>query len=113
MIEKKNDKYYLSKVLEDINFIIDYTKDLTKEQFEKDKIVAGGLLFYLIQLTENTKRISDEFKKKNLTVPWNQIIGLRNRIVHDYGNVDVSVVYNTLIYDIPYLKKRLEKIIEQ
>ena len=106
MIEKKNDIYYLSKVLEDINFIIDNTK----EQFEKDKIVAGGLLFYLIQLTENTKRISDEYKKKNLTVPWNQIIGLRNRIVHDYGNVDVSVVYNTLIYDIPYLKKRLEKI---
>lgn len=109
MIEKKNDIYYLSKVLEDINFIIDNTK----EQFEKDKIVAGGLLFYLIQLTENTKRISDEYKKKNLTVPWNQIIGLRNRIVHDYGNVDVSVVYNTLIYDIPYLKKSLEKIIEQ
>ena len=109
MIEKKNDIYYLSKVLEDINFIIDNTK----EQFEKDKIMAGGLLFYLIQLTENTKRISDEFKKKNLTVPWNQIIGLRNRIVHDYGNVDVSVVYNTLIYDIPYLKKSLEKIIEK
>ena len=103
MIEKKNDIYYLSKVLEDINFIIDNTKDLTKEQFEKDKIVAGGLLFYLIQLTENTKRISEEFKKKNLTVPWNQIIGLRNRIVHDYGNVDLNVVYDTLKNDIPEL----------
>lgn len=112
MIEKKNDNYFVRKILDDINFIIENTKELTKERFEKDKILSRGLLFYLIQLTENSKRISEEFKRKNTLVPWNQIIGLRNRVVHDYGNVDVGVVYNTLLYDVPHLKDLFEKVIE-
>ncbi|MFI3177040.1 MAG: DUF86 domain-containing protein [Eubacteriales bacterium] len=41
-------------------------------------------------------------------MPWNAMYGLRNRIVHDYGNVDLNVVFETLKYDIPELLKVME-----
>lgn len=57
----------------------------------------------MIQISENAKQLSEEFKIENNDIPWNAIYGLRNRIVHDYGNVDLQVVYATLKEDIPFL----------
>ena len=57
----------------------------------------------MIQISENSKRLTDGYKLKKANVPWNSISGLRNRIVHDYGNVDLNVVYDTLKNDIPEL----------
>ena len=46
-----------------------------------------------IQLSENVKKLSDEYKEKRGYIPWNAMYGLRNRIVHDYGNVDLNIVF--------------------
>ena len=46
---------------------------------------------------------------KHDEIPWTDIAGLRNRIVHDYGNVDLDVVYSTLTEDIPWLMTEIEK----
>ena len=57
----------------------------------------------MIQISENAKKLSDEYKRTHGNVPWSALSGLRNRIVHDYGNVDLNVVYDTLKNDIPEL----------
>lgn len=61
------------------------------------------MLFRMIQISEDAKKLSDEYKLHRGNVPWNAIYGLRNRIVHDYGNVDLNVVFETLKHDIPEL----------
>ena len=66
-------------------------------------MLLDSMLFRMIQLSENAKKLSDEYKMKNSNVPWNAIYGLRNRIVHDYGNVDLNVVFETLKNDVPEL----------
>lgn len=63
------------------------------------------MMFRLIQISENARKISDSYKNNHGYIPWNSIYGLRNRIVHDYGNVDFNIVYNTVKYDIPALKE--------
>lgn len=50
----------------------------------------------------------DEYKKAHSYIPWSALVGLRNRIVHDYGNVDLNIVYETLKNDMPELKGMLE-----
>ena len=60
-------------------------------------------MFRLIQISENAKRLSDEYKKVHTSVPWTAIYGLRNRIVNDYGSVDLDIIYSTLKDDIPEL----------
>lgn len=67
-------------------------------------------MFRLIQISENYDKLSVEFKLKNNHIPWRALKGLRNRIVHDYGKVDISIVYNTLKSDIPYLLNELNSI---
>ena len=68
-----------------------------------NEVLLDSMLFRMIQLSENAKKLSDEYKLMHGKIPWNAMSGLRNRIVHDYGNVDLKVVYETLKNDIPEL----------
>ncbi|RKW34505.1 MAG: DUF86 domain-containing protein [Lachnospiraceae bacterium] len=99
----KNDTYYIQKIIQDLNFIVLHMKDICIEELNENEVLLDSMLFRMIQLSENAKKLSDEYKMKNSNVPWNAIYGLRNRIVHDYGNVDLNVVFETLKNDVPEL----------
>ena len=68
------------------------------------------MMFRLIQISENTGKLSEQFKAERRLVPWKSIYGLRNKIVHDYGNVNFKIVYETLTADIPDLKESILKV---
>lgn len=68
-------------------------------------------MFRLIQVSENSNKLSDYFKNQHSSIPWKAIKGLRNRIVHEYGNVDLSVIYDTVQNDIPKLIDDLKEIL--
>ncbi len=106
----KNDKYYLNKLLTDIEFLIAHTRHLSWENFGDDEVLLDSVMFRLIQISENTARLSDEFKIAYKNIPWLAIRGLRNRIVHDYGEVDYRIVFETVKDDIPILHKMLKEI---
>lgn len=53
-----------------------------------------------------------KIKEANQGIPWSAIRGMRNFHAHDYENVDLEIVWNTLIEDIPALKERLEKLLQ-
>ena len=61
-------------------------------------------------MTENIKKLSIMFKEQHTSVSWNDIVGFRNRIVHDYGKTDYTIVYEVVSNDIPNLKETLLKI---
>lgn len=61
------------------------------------------MLFRMIQISENAKKLTDAYRKEHKAVPWNAVTGLRNRIVHDYGSVDLDIIFDTLNKDIPQL----------
>lgn len=73
------------------------------EELNANEVLLDSMLFRMIQISENARHLSEEYKQIHSAVPWNALYGLRNRIVHDYGNVDMNVVYETLTNDIPKL----------
>ena len=99
----KNDSYFESKLREDIAFIVKHTENIEIEELANNEILLDSMLFRLIQISENSKRLTEEYKAAHASIPWTAIYGLRNRIVHDYGNVDIGVVFSTLKNDIPSL----------
>ena len=103
----KNDKYYLQKIREDLIFVEKHTENVSREQFEQDEILLNAMMFKLIQISENVKKLSEEYKKANNDIPWQDILGLRNRIVHDYGNVNLEIIFVALKEDIPQLIKQI------
>ena len=109
MDKKKDDKYYVEKIIEDLKTIIENTKSVSQENFNVNSILCDSILFRIIQISENTRKLTDEFKVNYPNIPWRAIIGMRNRIVHEYGNVDIVEVYTTITKDIPDLLKQLIK----
>ena len=70
-------------------------------------------VFNLMQIGELAKEsLSDEAKAKITTIPWNQLYGMRNRIVHGYSGVNLNIVWDTVSQDIPQLKAELEAVKE-
>lgn len=110
MDNKKDDKYYAEKAIESILTIDKYICGRSYEEFVNDEELLDAVMFRLIQLIENVKNISAEFKRENAHIPWGDIIGFRNGIVHEYGKTDYGSVYETVTEDIYELKRTLEKI---
>ena len=103
MNNSKNDQYYVEKIRTNLKFITIHMKDVDLAELRRNEILLDSMLFRMIQISENAKLLSEEYKKEKAQIPWNAVYGLRNRIVHDYGHVDLNIVYQTLKEDIPDL----------
>ena len=106
----KNDDYYLNKIKTDLSHIIKNTTGLSENDIGNNDILVDSIMFRLIQISENCDKLSDALKLKNNHIPWRALKGLRNRIVHDYGAVDLSIVFDTVTNDIPYLLNELNSL---
>ena len=109
MDNTKNDKYYLDSLITDLAFIVNHMNNVDIEELKSNEILLDSMLFRMIQVSENATKISEEYKSTKRNIPWKAIYGLRNRIVHDYGNVDLNIVYATLKNDIPSLLEILNE----
>lgn len=104
----KDDAYYIGRLKKDMDFITAHMKDKSEADFADDEVLQDSMCFRLIQISENARKLTDGFRARRADVPWGDVYGLRNRIVHDYGTVDLRVVYVTLVRDIPLLAAALE-----
>lgn len=96
----KNDVYYIRKIVTDLQFILDHTNGITKDEFKSNEVLLDSVMFRLIQVSENSSRLTDAFKAIYNEIPWTAIKGMRNRIVHEYGEVDLTVIYDTVTGDL-------------
>lgn len=106
----KPDKYYMEKALSEIEAIIQYTNGLSFKEFMCDVKTIDATMFRLQQMIEHIKEISANFKEKHSEIPWVDIVGFRNRIVHEYGKTDYTTVYEIITINIYQLKELFENI---
>ncbi len=111
MDNTKDNEYYLKTIISDLDFIIAHTSGKTKAEIESNELLIDSIMFRIIQIAENNGKLSDEFKKQHTNVPWTAIKGMRNRIVHNYGVVDMTVIYDTIATDIPKMREILADLI--
>lgn len=103
----KNDGYYVQRIIGDLSFVVSQMKNVDIEELNANEILLDSMLFRMIQISENSRKLSDEYRTEHSNIPWNAVFGFRNRIVHDYGNVDLDIVFETLKNDIPDLLEML------
>ena len=98
----------VEKMIRLIEKLEKYCENITYEEFEKNEMLTEACIFNISQLGELTRKIDEKFEEEHPQIPWRQLYGLRNRIVHDYGNVDLTIVFETLKNDIPEVLKLIQ-----
>ena len=101
----------LKKLLNYINDIFEYTDGYSYIQFSENKMCIGACVFSLSQMGELCKNLSEDFKTEHSELPWHELYGLRNRIVHDYEGVNLKFVWQIIREDLPLLTPQLEALL--
>ena len=106
------DRRVLQKLQVHTESILRYCQECRSlEEFESDSMRVEATVFNLMQIGELSKTsLSDAAKDSIPSIPWKQIYGLRNRIVHGYDGVDMRIVWDTVSEDIPRLQAGLADI---
>ncbi len=104
----KDDSLYIDHILRSINNILEYTNGINKKDFLKNNLVQDAVIRNFEIIGEATKKVSDVYKQTHIEIPWKEMSGMRNKLIHDYIGVDIAVVWKTIKEDLPPLKKVLE-----
>ncbi len=108
----KSDEVYLKRILEAVDKVELFTAKMDKEIFISDAKTQSAVIMQLALIGELSKKISPE-TKTSINLPWKDIAGFRDRAIHDYFEVDIDVVWNTVLSDIVILKNKITKSLEK
>jgi len=108
----QRDQVYLLDILESAKLALVYAGDKDVEDFFKDVQSQDSVIRRLEIIGEAAKRISEETKAAHPNLPWSDMIGMRNIMIHEYDNVDLSMVLETVKRDLPQLVEAIVKILQ-
>lgn len=108
---KKNDSVYLQHILDAIEQIEIYTSSKSYDEFLRERLIQDGVVRQLEIIGEASRNLSSEFREQQPEIPWRQIIGLRNRVIHAYFEINLTIIWEVIQNDLPPLKKKLTKLI--
>ena len=110
---KTKEKGNLLAIIEHCSDIETITLGLSREKFDNDKVTRAALCFFILQIGELVNHLDADFGTKYCGVPWNKIVGMRNKVVHGYASIDNETVWKTSIEDIAPLHEYCLKILEE
>ena len=100
----------VEKMIQTIEKIQRYCNGMDYHEFMANDMVIDACIFNVSQLGELANKIDEDFEHNNPQIPWRQIYGLRNRIVHDYEGVNLKLVWQIIEEDLPELLRNLEAL---
>ncbi len=104
---------YLNDILEAIDDIQSFTEHMSFKGLESDKKTLYAVIRCLEILGEAVKKIPKNIKEKYPNIPWKDMAGMRDVLIHDYFGVDVETVWLTVNEKIPHIKPIVEKMLKE
>lgn len=105
----KDNNVYVEHILDSIAKIEAYTKGLNFDKFCESNIAQSSVIRELEVIGEASKNLLPEFINALPDVPWRDIGDMRNKLIHEYFNIDLEAVWKTATEDLPKLKSALKK----
>jgi uncharacterized protein with HEPN domain len=107
---KKDIKVFLEHILESINLIEEYMQNKTKTEFLETKQLQDAVIRRIEIIGEAVKNIPDDIKGKFKDIPWRNIMGMRDILIHQYFGVDLELTWEVINNNIPELKNQISSI---
>jgi uncharacterized protein with HEPN domain len=105
------DLVYVRHILDAILRIAEYLQGIDEEAFLQTPLVQDGVIRQLEIIGEATKQISSETRAEHAHIPWKDMAGMRDKLIHDYFGVDLEQVWITAQNDIPILQVEIKAIL--
>ncbi|MDD2500439.1 MAG: DUF86 domain-containing protein [Geobacter sp.] len=106
----RDDMVYHAHIMDALHQIVEYSAGLDYEAFRSTRMVHDAVIRQFEIIGEATKNLSDEFRSRFSSVPWKDLAGFRDKLIHQYFGVDLTLVWRSVIDDVPFLITELQKI---
>ncbi|OIP28955.1 MAG: hypothetical protein COW04_10945 [Deltaproteobacteria bacterium CG12_big_fil_rev_8_21_14_0_65_43_10] len=108
---QRDDMVYIRHILDAASKALLFTKNHNRKELDANEMLSLSLVRLLEIIGEAANVVSADFREKHSQIPWKKMIGLRNRLIHGYFDVNLDIVWDTVEEDLPPLVADLEKII--
>jgi len=108
----KDDKAFIRHILDEVDFIVEKSKDLEFEELIKNEVLKRAFARSLEIIGEATKNISEEFKEKHTGIEWKELAGLRDKLIHHYFGLNWVRVWDVIRNLIPKLREQIQYILK-
>ncbi len=106
---KRKDDLYLKDMLGAIKNIENYTKNISFKKFSSTQMIIDAVVRNFEIIGEASKNLSQKTKSTISDIPWKDVTGMRNKIVHEYFGVDLQIIWTTIHEALPVFKKAIKK----
>ena len=110
-MKKRDYGSYLEDIIEHMNYAEEFIRDMTFDEFKSDKKTVLSVTKCIEVVGEATKHIPDQIRERYPESPWRDMAGIRDRLVHGYFKVDLSIVWTTVTIEFPELRSMLENVL--
>lgn len=107
---KKDPAVFIGHILESIELIEKYSRGMTLEKLRRSQGKQDSIIRRLEIIGEAVKNLSTSFRTKHPEVPWKKMAGMRDMLIHEYFDVDLSLTWSVVKNELPRIKKQLEAI---
>ncbi len=108
---KLGDKIRLQHIADAISEIDQYLDNVNFDAFTENSMMRFACIKQLEIIGEASNHISKEMKNRFSEIEWQQIVGMRNVFVHEYFGVDINLVWDIIMNDLPYLKQKITTVL--
>lgn len=108
----RDPKLYLKDILAAISAIEQFVEGIDFETFKTNDMISSAVVRKFEIIGEATKNIPEEIKQKYPTIPWKDMAGMRNRLIHFYFGIKYELVWDTIKKEIPKVKQLIKKILD-
>jgi uncharacterized protein with HEPN domain len=109
----KSEIRFLRHIFEETSFIIEYTSAISEKEFHENQLLKKGIVRCFEIIGEATKNIDKDFRNKYYAIPWKEMAGLRDKLIHDYIEVDYYLLWKIAKHNIPELHFQIEQILNE
>lgn len=108
----RDELLYLRHILDAVRTVEEYLQGVSEEQFNNTRLLQDGVIRQIEIIGEATRHVSKDIRRTYPEIPWQDVAGMRDKLIHDYFGVDLEKVWLTAQEDLPVLKKQVTDILK-